>query len=43
MTPVVVPVGLEQQGEGITYQPDGRGFYTTTEGPMPPIHRTGCR
>jgi hypothetical protein len=42
-TPVVVPVGQEQQGEGITYQPDGRGLYTTTEGPTPPIHRTGCR
>jgi hypothetical protein len=31
------------QGEGVTYQPDGRGFYTNTEGVMPPIHHTACR
>jgi hypothetical protein len=42
-TPVAVPVGQEMQGEGVSYQPDGRGFYTNTEGAMPPIHHTACR
>ncbi|HXI59003.1 MAG TPA: hypothetical protein VNO55_23210 [Polyangia bacterium] len=42
-TPIAVPVGQEQQGEGVSYQPDGRGFYTTTEGNTPPIHHMACR
>jgi hypothetical protein len=42
-TPVAVPVAQELQSEGISYQPDGRGFYTNSEGAMQPIHRTACR
>jgi hypothetical protein len=41
--PMVVPVGTEMQGEAVAYRPDGRGYYTTSEGSTPPIHRTGCR
>jgi hypothetical protein len=41
--PMMVPVGNEMQGEGISYRPDGRGYYTTSEGARPPIHRVGCR
>jgi hypothetical protein len=42
-TPVSVPVGNEVQSEGIAYRPDGRGYYTTSEGARPPIHRVLCR
>ena len=42
-TPTAVPVGNEQQSEGIAYRPDGRGYYTTSEGARPPIHRVGCK
>jgi hypothetical protein len=42
-TPMVVPVGVEQQSEAIAYRPDGRGYYTTSEGARPPIHRVGCK
>jgi len=42
-TPTAVPVGNEQQSEGITYRPDGRGYYTTSEGARPPIHRVVCK
>jgi hypothetical protein len=35
-TPTVVPVATETQGEGVTYRPDGRGYFTTTEGSQPP-------
>jgi hypothetical protein len=41
--PVAVPVAQERQGEGIAYQPDGRGFFTNSEGAMQPINHTGCR
>ena len=41
-TPTVVPFGAEQQSEAITYRPDGRGYYTTSEG-APPIHRVVCK
>jgi hypothetical protein len=43
VTPVSVPVGNEVQSEGIAYRPDGRGYYTTSEGARPPIHRVLCR
>jgi hypothetical protein len=43
VTPVSVPVGNEAQSEGIAYRPDGRGYYTTSEGARPPIHRVLCR
>jgi hypothetical protein len=43
VAPVSVPVGNEVQSEGITYRPDGRGYYTTSEGAKPPIHRVLCR
>jgi hypothetical protein len=36
-------VGNEAQSEGIAYRPDGRGYYTTSEGTRPPIHRVLCR
>jgi hypothetical protein len=42
-TPVVVPVAAEQQREGISYQPDGRGFFTNSEGTTQPIHHTSCK
>jgi hypothetical protein len=40
--PMVVPVATETQGEGVTYRADGRGYFTTTEGAQPPIHRVAC-
>jgi len=43
VTPMVVPVGSEVQSEGIAYRADGRGYYTTSEGARPPIHRVLCR
>jgi hypothetical protein len=43
VTPVKVPVGVEQQGEAVDYLPDGRGYYTTSEGAMPPLHRVSCQ
>jgi hypothetical protein len=43
VTPVSVPVGSEVQSEGISYRPDGRGYYTNSEGARPPIHRVLCR
>jgi len=42
-TPAMVPVGTEVQGEGVAYRADGRGYYTTSEGNSPPIHRVLCR
>jgi hypothetical protein len=42
-TPVAVPVAPEQQREGISYQPDGRGFFTDSEGTTQPIHHTSCK
>lgn len=42
-TPVVVPTAPEQQGEAVAYSPDGRSYFTTSEGDNPPIHRTACR
>jgi hypothetical protein len=42
-TPAVVPAAQEQQREGITYAPDGRGYYTNSEGSMQPINRVGCK
>ena len=43
VTPVPVPVGEEIQGEAVSYRADGRGYYTTSEGDLPPIHRVTCR
>lgn len=40
--PVVVPVAVELQREGIAYAPDGRSFFTTGEGSSEPINRTSC-
>ena len=42
-TPVVVPAGVEPQSEAVTYQPDGRGYYTTSEGANPPVNRVRCQ
>jgi hypothetical protein len=42
-TPVVVPAGVEPQSEAVTYQPDGRGYYTTGEGANPPVNRVRCQ
>jgi hypothetical protein len=42
-TPARVPVGVEPQGEAVAYAPDGRGYFTTSERPSPPIHHVGCR
>jgi hypothetical protein len=42
-TPVVVPAGVEPQSEAVTYQPDGRGYATTSEGANPPIDRVRCQ
>ncbi|HEX2881716.1 MAG TPA: hypothetical protein VHO25_19460 [Polyangiaceae bacterium] len=42
-TPAEVPFGDEQQGEAVTYSRDGLGYFTTSEGTNPPIHRTDCR
>jgi hypothetical protein len=42
-TPVMVPVGNEPQGEAVAYGPDGRSYYTTSEGASPPLHRVVCR
>jgi hypothetical protein len=41
-TPTVVPVATETQSEGVTYRPDGRGYFTTSEGSQPPINRVRC-
>jgi hypothetical protein len=41
--PVPVPVGEEVQGEAVSYRYDGRAYYTTSEGDMPPVHRVSCR
>jgi hypothetical protein len=41
-TPDVVPFGDEQQGEGVAYAADGLGYFTTSEGTNPPIHRSEC-
>jgi hypothetical protein len=43
VAPVAVPVGNEVQGEAVSYRPDGRGYYTTSEGAGPPLHRVTCR
>jgi hypothetical protein len=43
VAPATVPVGEEIQGEAVSYRADGRAYYTTTEGPSPPIHRVLCR
>jgi hypothetical protein len=41
-TPNEVPFGDEQQGEAVAYGSDGLGYYTTSEGTNPPIHRVEC-
>lgn len=41
-TPSEVPFGDEQQGEAVAYASDGLGYFTTSEGDNPPIHRTQC-
>lgn len=43
VTPIKVPAAVEQQSEAVTYQPDGRGYYTTSEGATPPLDRVSCR
>jgi hypothetical protein len=46
VTPTRVPVAMEAQGEAVTYAPDGRTYYTTSErpsGPMAPINAVRCR
>jgi hypothetical protein len=42
-TPGEVPVAVEQQGEAVTYRPDGSGYYTTSEGALPPIDAVSCK
>lgn len=42
-TPASVTAPSEMQGEAITYEPDGRGFYTTTEGTNVPLSHVRCR
>jgi T5SS/PEP-CTERM-associated repeat protein len=37
-TPISVPLLSEQQGEAIGFDPQGWGYYTTSEGNNPPIH-----
>ncbi len=34
-----LPVIGEAQGEAIAWQPDGRGYFTASEGRTPPLHR----
>lgn len=38
-TPCPVPVRLERQGEAIGFSADGTSYFTTTEGPNPPLIR----
>ena len=35
---LAVPVTAELQGEAIAWRPDGRGYLTSSEGLMPPLH-----
>jgi len=37
-TPIAIPLVTENQGEGIGFDPQGRGYYTTSEGTSQPIH-----
>jgi uncharacterized protein YndB with AHSA1/START domain len=41
--PMLVPAGTEPQSEAVAYRPDGRGYYTTSEGNNPPVHRVLCQ
>ena len=36
--PCEAPSQIEQQGEAIAFDPDGRGYTTTSEGTNPPLH-----
>jgi hypothetical protein len=36
--PCEAPFAVEQQGEAIAFDPDGRGYVTTSEGANPPLH-----
>jgi hypothetical protein len=42
-TPRSVPVATEAQGEAVTYQADGRGYVTSTEGRSPPLSVARCQ
>jgi hypothetical protein len=41
--PVTVPSSTEPQREGVTYLPDGRGYFSSGETAAPPIFEVGCR
>jgi hypothetical protein len=41
-TGVEVPVGAEGQGEAVTYEADGLGYLTASEGVGTPIHEARC-
>ena len=40
--PVSVPVASEPQGEAVTWSPDGRGYYTASEGAAQPLSKVRC-
>jgi hypothetical protein len=40
--PVSAPLAVEVKGEGVAYRAEGRGYFTTSEGAMPPINQVGC-
>ncbi len=37
-TPITIPIHSEGQGEAIGFDPNGRGYYTTSEGSSQPIY-----
>lgn len=37
-TPMTIPLATEQQGEAITFDPSGHGYYTTSEGNNQPVY-----
>jgi hypothetical protein len=39
--PCTAPSVQERQGEAVAFAADGRAYYTSSEGPNPPIHRFG--
>jgi hypothetical protein len=39
----MLPVGVEPQGEAVSFRADGRAYYTTSEGANPPIHKVSCQ
>jgi len=36
--PIVLPYTIEKQGEAIGFTPDGKNYYTTSEGKHAPIY-----